>query len=298
MKNLTILKFCLMVFFVTQFFSCGGGKDDLCNYFRVSIVQEGPNTLKTNVQDGNGPYDFKWSNGLGNFDQIVVSETGIYKVTVTDLRLGCSAFDSINFKAPSSNGCGPFTTVLDSENNQYDIVTIGDQCWMKTNVNLESGIAKINDFNEWSSTQSPAWCYYENDVNNGPKYQKLYNWYAVKSGKLCPQGWHIPTMAEWEKLIKFLGGDSLALAAMIKNDPLWKAGTTPNNNQSQFSALPGGRRQENGSFIYEGTDAYFWASDESSPGSTQAILLRAKESAIFRLQWKKIHGFSCRCLKD
>lgn len=59
-------------------------------------------------------------------------------------------------------------------------------------------------------------------------------------------------------------GDSLALAAMIKNDPLWKAGTTPNNNQSQFSALPGGRRQENGSFIYEGTDAYFWASDESS----------------------------------
>lgn len=168
---------------------------------------------------------------------------------------------------------------------------------MKSNVNIETGITKITDKNEWVNAKNPAWCYYENDINNGPKYQKLYNWYAVQSGKLCPQGWHVPTMAEWEKLITFLKKDSLAIISMLKQDPLWDF-TNPATNESQFSALPGGRRQTDGTFVFEGTEADFWASDNSPIGATQAITLRANTSIISRIGWSTINGFSCRCVKN
>ena len=62
--------------------------------------------------------------------------------------------------------------VTDDENNLYDIITIGSPTsWMKSNVNIEAGFPKITDPVEWASSTKPALCYYENNVNNGPKYQ-------------------------------------------------------------------------------------------------------------------------------
>jgi len=84
---------------------------------------------------------------------------------------------------------------------------------------------------------------------------------------------------------------------MLKQDPLWKI-ANPATNESQFSALPGGRRQTDGSFVFEGTEADFWASDVSPSGVTQAITLNANSAIISRIGWSKINGFSCRCVKN
>lgn len=273
--------------------------EDECNSFKVTITQEGSDQLVANPRGGATKlYEYKWSNGVGNLNRISVLESGVYSVTVTDLVNMCTAEANYTFTKASGNGCGSFTAVSDAENNLYDIVTIGTQCWLMSNLNIEAGIPKITDPMEWASATTPAWCYYNNDPANGPRYRKLYNWYAVKSGKLCPQGWHIPSMSEWETLFQYLKKDSLASIAIKKIDPLW-SGTIHASNESGFSALPGGRRQANGSFIFEGTEADFWSSNESSlAGSAKAITLSGSFDGISRIDWGKNHGFSCRCIKN
>ena len=65
----------------------------------------------------------------------------------------------------------------------------------------------INSISDWSNLTTGAWCYFDNDASNGTKYGKLYNWYAVNDPRgLAPNGYHIPTEAEWAKLTYYLGG--------------------------------------------------------------------------------------------
>ena len=95
-------------------------------------------------------------------------------------------------------------------------VTIGNQTWTTKNLDVATfrngdAIPQAKTNEEWSAAgenKQPAWCYYDNDVKNGPKYGKLYNWYAVNDARgLAPAGWHIPTDEEWTVLSTFLGGE-------------------------------------------------------------------------------------------
>lgn len=298
MKGINYLWIFVAFIFAMTLQTCRKPLDGECESFRAKIILEGTDRLTVMVSNGIGTLSYKWSNGTGDLSSIVVSESGHYCVTVTDHLNTCTANACFDFKKSNEGDCGSFSAVMDDENNLYDIVTIGSQCWMKSNVNIEAGFPKITDPVEWGSFTKLAWCYYENDVNNGPKYQKLYNWYAVKSGKLCPNGWHLPTLAEWETLFKFLKTDSLAAVSMRKADPLW-LGNVNATNSSGFSALPGGRRQAGGSFIYEGTEADFWTADESTlAGSSIGITIKSTYDGIVKIDWGKNHGFSCRCLKN
>lgn len=97
----------------------------------------------------------------------------------------------------------------------YKTVKIREQEWMVENLNVSTfrngdsiPHAKTNqDWDNAGKEGRPAWCYYENNTNNGIKYGKLYNWYAVidKRG-LAPKGWHIARKSDWETLIQYLGG--------------------------------------------------------------------------------------------
>lgn len=92
-------------------------------------------------------------------------------------------------------------------------IKIGTQTWAVKNLDVTTfrngdiiPEAKTNE--EWKKSgdeQKPAWCYYNNDPANGEKYGKLYNWYAVNDPRgLAPEGWHIPTDAEWTTLTAYL----------------------------------------------------------------------------------------------
>ncbi len=100
----------------------------------------------------------------------------------------------------------------------YKTVTIGNQVWMKENLNVSTfrngdPIPEAKTAEEWQAAgteKQPAWCYYDNDPKNGVKYGKLYNWYAVNDARgLAPVGYHVPTDEEWSVLIGFLGNDVL-----------------------------------------------------------------------------------------
>lgn len=105
------------------------------------------------------------------------------------------------------------TTSSDENDNStetFENVQIGNQTWMKKNLNVtkyRNGdlIPQVTDPTQWKNLTTGAWCYYNNDSANGDVYGKLYNWYAVNDTRgLAPVGYHIPSNTDWTNLIDFL----------------------------------------------------------------------------------------------
>jgi uncharacterized protein (TIGR02145 family) len=110
-------------------------------------------------------------------------------------------------------------------------VTIGTQVWTSKNLDVATYrngdvIPQVQDEKAWAELTTGAWCYYDNDPANGTKYGKLYNWYAVNDARgLAPQGYHIPSDAEWSQLTDYLGGEKAA-GTKMKSVSGWKSYTT------------------------------------------------------------------------
>ncbi len=109
--------------------------------------------------------------------------------------------------------------ILSGIKPQYDSIKIGNQEWMTRNLDVDrfqNGdlIPNIESNEEWKKAgenAQPAWCYYDNDPENGKKYRKLYNWFAVNDPRgLAPEGSHITSQKEWNILVEFLGGFKIA----------------------------------------------------------------------------------------
>jgi uncharacterized protein (TIGR02145 family) len=107
--------------------------------------------------------------------------------------------------------------VTDINGKNYRTVIIGTQTWMAENLDVDKfrngdPIPQAKSNTEWEQAgknKMPAWCYYDNDPKNGAKYGKLYNWYAVNDSRgLAPEGWHVPSDAEWTTLGDHLGDEA------------------------------------------------------------------------------------------
>jgi uncharacterized protein (TIGR02145 family) len=156
----------------------------------------------------------------------------------------------------------------------------------------------------WGALKSGAHTLYAHDSTATPSnltsYGYLYNWYAVNdSRKLCPDGWDVPTDAEWTILITYLGGGSVAGGKMKSTGTdYWNSPNTDATNSSGFSALPGGSRNTDGSFANIRNFAFFWSA--TGPVSDIAIFrtLYGSSSFVTSNQNLKSVGASVRCLKD
>jgi uncharacterized protein (TIGR02145 family) len=184
-------------------------------------------------------------------------------------------------------------------------VTIGTQVWMTKNLDVTKfrngdliPQAKTND--EWEQAgknKQPAWCYYANNKKNGKKYGKLYNWYAVSDPRgLAPDGWHVPSDAEWTVLSNYIGGEDVA-GKKMKSTSGWE-GFDGGTNESGFSGLPGGYRYSFGNFGNLGVSGYWWSSTEGSPSSAYDLYLDHSLNYLVRSGSVKGGGLSVRCLKD
>jgi uncharacterized protein (TIGR02145 family) len=190
-------------------------------------------------------------------------------------------------------------------------VTIGTQVWMTKNLDVSSfkngdpiPEAKTNE--EWEKAgenKQPAWCYYENDPANGPKYGKLYNGYAVNDQRgLSPAGYHIPSDAEWSKLKKYLGSDA---GTKMKSKSAWISYTTRGSkvsgngsNTSGFSGLPGGYRSYDGDFNDIGEFGIWWSASESPSNYACTHNLHYINGSLSWGNDSKKCGYSVRCLRD
>lgn len=201
-------------------------------------------------------------------------------------------------------------TVRDIDGNTYKIVKIGNQVWMAENLRTTrhsdgSVIPNVTDNGTWAGLITPAYCWYNNDQTTfANEYGALYNWYAVSTGKLCPTGWRVPTDAEWEILVGYAGGASVA-GGKLKSTrtapdahPRWESPNTGATDQYRFSALPGGIRSTNGTFNTLEYLGRWWSATESSSSDAFRREIDFANSNVFRNNSPKEHGFSVRCIRD
>jgi len=183
-------------------------------------------------------------------------------------------------------------------------VTIGTQTWAVANLNVSTfrngdSIPEARTNKEWQTAGElgkPAWCYYNNDPANGPKYGKLYNWYAVNDPRgLAPAGWSLPGDADWTKLMYYLGGPD-ASGRKMKNTTGWIDGNI-GTNESGFTGLSGGYRVENGTFLNLGSIGTWWSSTESNSSSAIDFYLSLSGS-LGRSGSPRQRGESIRCLRN
>jgi uncharacterized protein (TIGR02145 family) len=184
-------------------------------------------------------------------------------------------------------------------------IVIGTQQWMSKNLDVAfyrngDPIPQVADPAAWAVLTTGAWCYYNNDSIQGNKYGKLYNWYAVNDPRgLAPQGWHVPSDAEWTILETALGGSSVAGGKMKEAGTLnWTTPNTGGNNNSGFAGLPGGFRVSFGSFFDVGFYGYWWSSTEASTTFAWVRFLDYGFGSVDRGNFNKRIGFSVRCLRD
>ena len=241
-------------------------------------------------------------NGTTTSDPILGTYSGTQTLgTITaDNTSGCLTLRFVSNGGVNTAGfaanisCDFFGTVTDIDGNTYDYLTYGDQVWTVENAEMVTyrdgtPIPEVTDATEWENLTTGAWAYYNND----PTKPRLYNWYAVMGihdaaslpdatlrKEFAPEGWHVPSDAEWTTLEEHLiangynydgttTGNKIAKAMASTQDGIVQqnAGAPGNdqslNNSSGFNAFPEGYRYNNGSFYDEGGNAIFWSSTES-----------------------------------
>jgi uncharacterized protein (TIGR02145 family) len=195
--------------------------------------------------------------------------------------------------------------IKDIDGNVYTSVTIGTQSWMVENLKVTSyndgsQILNIINNSEWVNSTTGAYCWYNNDATiNKDIYGALYNWYAVNTGKLCPSGWHVPSADEWDNLIIYLGGESGA-GGKLKETGIthWLSPNTGATNETGFTALPSGHRNNFGDYSYLGSVGIWWSPNDYNSNSIYAYQMPYNSSALVKyLDWKYM-GFSVRCLRN
>jgi len=228
--------------------------------------------------------------------------------------------------------------IKDIDGNVYTTVKIGNLEWMVENL-------KVTHYNDgtpinysvtsedWMASDSlsqGAWCVYDFEgsadeaktansfVSNGV----LYNFHAVKSGKLAPEGWRVATIEDWLLLQAFciynkwnydeshLGNK---IAKALADNQYWidntdghsgdigsKESYVDKNNISGFTALPSGDRRPNGDFVFQGEQAFWWTSSplEGVTNFAYSKALSNSENELIEAPYKAGYGFSIRCVRD
>ena len=194
-------------------------------------------------------------------------------------------------------------TATDQEGNSFEWINYGTQDWAIETAEVVAyrdgtAIPQVTSSAEWQNLTTGAWCYFDND----PSKEKLYNWYAVAgihdnevttpNKEFAPEGWHVPTDAEWSTLENHLIAtgynydgttteDKIAksMAATTGWDERTDEGVPGNNsitnNTSGFNAYPVGFRSNNGVFVNQNNDspnfdggyAILWSSTPTNTGA-------------------------------
>lgn len=214
--------------------------------------------------------------------------------------------------------------IKDSRDDQiYLTILIDDQWWMAENLKY---LPYVNPPNSDSGIY--VYDFYDTNVNeakqtlNYQTYGVLYNWAtamaipnqynsefwngsdSVHQG-ICPDGWHMPSDAEWNQLELFLIKsseltDSNNVALKIKSDTLWNSNGN-GTNETGFAALPTGFRYREGLFDKIGRYGYFWTSNQCPSSCFQSArykYLVYSDNKIHSNYPSKKNGLPVRCVKN
>lgn len=253
--------------------------------------------------------------------------------------------DSLSNQAPVQTfTCGSYT-VDDHEGNTYNTVKIGNQCWTKENMRCttspSTGSTILDRQDEISYSGKKAY-YYDNITSNAANgFGLLYNWCAAvdtfntamdetststsnedapdvtftgNRRGICPQGWHVPSDADWTQLKEYLctqseylcGTYPMDIAKSLASTEYWEIDSFHNcavgnvlneNNKSGFSALPAGERTDH-SYDFRGSTAFFWSATQTNPINAYYLPISSIGATATLNYYNKSFAYSVRCLRD
>ena len=193
---------------------------------------------------------------------------------------------------------------------EYPVVLIGDQLWMAENLRATkyidgTEIQLVENPTEWRNLTTGGYCWFGNNYDIfGTKYGALYNWYAVNTENLCPEGWHVPFLFEWMTLTETLGDEGVAggklkaTGTIEGGDGLWRSPNTGATNESGFTALPGGSRTPSGVYYSVGVYTNWWSSNPMNDLASYTLFVGFNTSRAMRGAYANNHGLSVRCVRE
>ena len=220
---------------------------------------------------------------------------------------------------------GPSQPVTDIDGNEYKTVKLGNQVWMAENLRTTRYADGTPIPLGTEASFTTAYRYYpDGNSANVSDYGYLYNWAAVMNGAsssdanpsgvqgICPDGWHVPSDAEWTELTNYVKSQSQYvcgdytgnIAKALASETGWKpddeecaAGNNPSaNNATGFSARPAGYYF--GSYINFGGYANFWSATQRNSPNAYYRYLRYDYAGVYRCYSSKSSGYSVRCVRD
>jgi uncharacterized protein (TIGR02145 family) len=195
-----------------------------------------------------------------------------------------------------------FAPCTDYDSNNYTIIQIGNQTWMEEN--LQS--------THYSDGTSAAYYDYDHDPNNSLIYGRLYGWSAAMNGAassntnpsnvqgICPDGWHLPSVAEWQQLAAFLGGSGIAGGKLKETgNAHWISPNAGATDEVGFTALPAGMWAFWDEFQWLGDHGAFSTSTGNLPMvEVSAIMLQTSSGIMTFGDFHPDDALSARCIKD
>jgi uncharacterized protein (TIGR02145 family) len=270
---------------------------------------------------------------ISNADQADADADGLGDLCDTDIDGdgvdneidNCPAISNADQADDDSNGVGDvcdgiFTDSRDGQ--EYATVTIGNQVWMAENLRY---LPQVDHEDNGSEDVADGKYYYVYDyvpsgaseaeqvanakaTTNYQSYGVLYNWNAAMDASassatnpsgvqgVCPDGWHLPSDAEWTELSDFVDLDNDGDASLKATSGWYNDGN--GLDTYGFSALPGGFRDLNGNFYNVGYHGFWWSATEGSSSSAYYRYLLYSSGSMVRGYDYKYLGFSVRCLQD
>ena len=269
------------------------------------------------------------SSGAGSFTSLI---TGLQPIVHYYVRAyatnsaGTAYGNEIEFTTSDGYPCPDASTLTDIDGNIYNTVQLGNQCWMRENLRTTryangTGIPLSNYAESYAYR-----CYPNGSESNVSTYGYLYNWQAVMGGSpsstsnpsgvqgICPNGWHVPSDAEWTQLTDYVSSQSQYLCngdsnyigkALADNALSWSYDTTTcavgnmpsNNNATNFSALPAGANVSGDYFGFL-TFAVFWTATQYNNSRAYDRDITWYVATVRRQNFEKVRGHSVRCLRN
>lgn len=232
-----------------------------------------------------------------------LSSITVFSATEYDSRMadtGLTFYDNVPNKKVGTSlrfiaDSGTPTTVTGNDGKVYSCVTIGTQTWtaensMETLYRDGSAIPEVTDNTAWSNLTTGARCSYNNTESNAG---------TIKS--IAPDGWHVPTDAEFDAFIAYLTTNQ---GGKLKETGLtyWNTPNTGATNEVGFNGRGSGQRGGNGIFgsiklngQYRTSDSYTFT---NAGGYQLSYNLTSFDNFKSPYQKPKTQGMSLRLIKD